>query len=78
MNAATPFKWRHFEAEIILLCVRLLSDNHSCRRIASGKNRFSARLILLVNLNKCLKQRSGRYVCEQVAVLRTKPEPAPS
>jgi transposase-like protein len=22
MNAATPFKWRHFEAEIILLCVR--------------------------------------------------------
>jgi hypothetical protein len=22
MHAATPFKWRHFEAEIILLCVR--------------------------------------------------------
>ena len=22
MNAATPFKWRHFESEIILLCVR--------------------------------------------------------
>jgi transposase-like protein len=22
MNAATPFKWRHFEAKIILLCVR--------------------------------------------------------
>src|SRR5438045_9779326 len=22
MNDATPFKWRHFEAEIILLCVR--------------------------------------------------------
>ena len=22
MNASTPFKWRHFEAEIILLCVR--------------------------------------------------------
>jgi transposase-like protein len=22
MNAVTPFKWRHFEAEIILLCVR--------------------------------------------------------
>jgi transposase-like protein len=22
MNAATPFKWRHFEAEIILLCMR--------------------------------------------------------
>lgn len=22
MNTATPFKWRHFEAEIILLCVR--------------------------------------------------------
>src|ERR1700730_4766274 len=22
MNAATPFKWRHFEAEIILLCIR--------------------------------------------------------
>src|SRR5260221_11248637 len=22
MNAATAFKWRHFEAEIILLCVR--------------------------------------------------------
>ena len=22
MNAATPFKWRHFQADIILLCVR--------------------------------------------------------
>jgi transposase-like protein len=22
MSAATPFKWRHFEAEIILFCVR--------------------------------------------------------
>ena len=22
MSSATPFKWRHFEAEIILLCVR--------------------------------------------------------
>ena len=22
MNQATPFKWRHYEAEIILLCVR--------------------------------------------------------
>ena len=22
MNASTPIKWRHFEAEIILLCVR--------------------------------------------------------
>src|SRR5256714_12127049 len=22
MNTSTPFKWRHFEAEIILLCVR--------------------------------------------------------
>jgi transposase-like protein len=22
MNAATPFTWCHFEAEIILLCVR--------------------------------------------------------
>src|ERR1700738_2078620 len=22
MNVATPFKWRHFESEIILLCVR--------------------------------------------------------
>jgi transposase, IS6 family len=22
MDTSTPFKWRHFEAEIILLCVR--------------------------------------------------------
>jgi hypothetical protein len=22
MNSQSPFKWRHFEAEIILLCVR--------------------------------------------------------
>ena len=22
MRVATPFKWRHFESEIILLCVR--------------------------------------------------------
>jgi transposase-like protein len=22
MNPSTPFKWRHFQAEIILLCVR--------------------------------------------------------
>jgi transposase-like protein len=22
MNPSTPFKWRHFESEIILLCVR--------------------------------------------------------
>jgi len=32
MDTSTPFKWRHFEAEIILLCVHwyLLVRQASC------------------------------------------------
>ena len=29
MDYQNPFKWRHFEAEIILLCVRCTYDTRS-------------------------------------------------